>query len=180
MPVAALFGSSLARPDDRCCVLAERLGHGLARLGFHVKTGGYSGVMEAASRGARSGGGEAIGVTVATLASLREPNRHLSQEVREADLIARLRSLITGTDIFFAIECGGPGTLNEVFLVWSMMILGELPDRTIVLVGSGWSELIDTLKTHFAVGESLLSGIHLAPDVEAALDVAAALAGQAT
>jgi uncharacterized protein (TIGR00725 family) len=175
MPVAALFGSSLANPADRCCVIAERLGHGLARLGFHVKTGGYSGVMEAASRGARSAGGVAIGVTVATLANVREPNRHLSHEMREADLIARLRSLIHGTDIFFAIECGGPGTLNEVFLVWSLMILGELPGRTLVLVGAGWAELIEILATHFSIGESQLSGIQLAPNVDLALDYAAAL-----
>jgi uncharacterized protein (TIGR00730 family) len=173
MPVAALFGSSQAHPEDVCCRMAAELGQGLARLGYDLKTGGYWGVMEAACRGARSAGGHVVGVTLENLATVRTPNPHLTREIREADLLARLRSLVAESDIFFAVECGGPGTLNEVFLVWSMNILGELPDRPMVLVGSGWTELLEILKSHFAVNDQVLSSIRTAPDVASALKYAA-------
>jgi uncharacterized protein (TIGR00730 family) len=175
MPSAAVFGSSLAASGDRCCILAGQLGEGLARLGYDLKTGGYAGVMEAASRGARACGGHVVGVTLEGLTRVRTPNPHLTREIRETDLFARLRTLVKDTDIFFAVECGGPGTLNEVFLVWSLNVIGELPGRPIVLVGSGWAELLDLLRTRFAVNDALSGSIYLARDVESALDHAARL-----
>src|SRR5512140_2836225 len=175
MPVAALFGSSLAAPGDNCCLMAQELGAGLARLGYTLKTGGYSGVMEAASRGARNAGGDVLGITVETLAGRRRPNAHLTREIREADLLSRLRTLVAGTDLFFALESGGPGPLNEVFVVWAMNILGELSGRPLVLVGSGWNELLAMLRSHFAISDALMTGITIVPDVTAALDFAAEL-----
>ena len=55
----AVFGSSELRETDRAYQLAYRTGQALARAGFSVVTGGYGGVMEAASRGARDAGGRA-------------------------------------------------------------------------------------------------------------------------
>lgn len=177
MPTAALFGSSLARPEDPACRLAADLARGLVRLGFTLKNGGYGGVMEAASRAAREAGGRVIGVTLAADGSARLPNPHLTREMREADLLARLRALVEGTDIFFAVENGGPGTLNEVFLVWSMRLLGEIPGRPIVLVGPGWRPVLDCLRPHLVLRDDAWSLLTLAPDAPRALEIAATVAG---
>ena len=58
----AVFGSSEPLPGQTRYESARALGDGLARAGFGVVTGGYGGVMEAASRGAREAGGTATGV----------------------------------------------------------------------------------------------------------------------
>ena len=44
--------------------LTEKVGAGLARLGFTVMTGGGPGVMEAASRGAKEAGGFTVGCNI--------------------------------------------------------------------------------------------------------------------
>ena len=67
LPAVAVFGSSDPRPGDEAYELARRAGELLARSGWAVLSGGYGGVMEGASRGAREAGGEALGVTVAAL-----------------------------------------------------------------------------------------------------------------
>ncbi len=189
MPVAAVFGSSTALSAERCCIQAYELGRGLARLGFSVKNGGYHGVMEAVSRGVAEAGGEAIGVTLVGLsapepgsgavdAALRTANPHLTLEVSAPDLLDRLRVLVDGTDIFFAMETGGPGTLNEVFLVWAMALIGEIADRPLVLVGSGWPELMSVLEDHFRLGRESQGMVRIVSDVDAALEVAREVAGR--
>lgn len=172
---AAIFGSSTAEPHHSCYRLAHDLAAGLAGLGITVKNGGYDGVMAAASQGAREAGGHVIGVTVARLNGVRPPNRWLTENVGEDDILARLRRLVEGTDIYYAIESGGPGTLNEVFLVWAMMMIGDLGDRPLVLVGAGWPELMATLGAHFDMGRDATRVIRLAPDVPSALAEARAL-----
>jgi len=178
MPTAAVFGSSTAVPEDRCCVHAYELGRGLARLGFAVKNGGYQGVMEAVTKGVVDAGGTAIGVTLTGIGDSRAPTPHLSIEIPSPDLLARLRILTEDTDVFFAMETGGPGTLNEVFLVWAMTILGEIEGRPLVLVGSGWPELVDLLTERFRAGRGLTGALRLAPDVESALAIAERIAGR--
>src|SRR5262249_59027749 len=60
-PCVTVFGSARVRPDDPYYELARKMGAAIARLGFTVMTGGGPGIMEAANRGAKEGGGRAIG-----------------------------------------------------------------------------------------------------------------------
>jgi predicted Rossmann-fold nucleotide-binding protein len=96
----------------------------------------------------------------------------LSREIRAPDLTSRLKTLIHDSDIFYAIESGGPGTLNEVFLVWAMSVLGEISGKPLVLLGEGWSELLSLLCQKFSVPEETMADIAVAADVQAALDYA--------
>ena len=52
-PVVTVFGASLTRRTDPEYAIAERLGSLLARSGYAVMTGGYFGMMEAVSKGAK-------------------------------------------------------------------------------------------------------------------------------
>lgn len=169
MPVAAVFGSSTQPPDAPCCRMARELGGELARLGITVKNGGYLGVMEAVSRGAREAGGEVIGVTLAGLAGRRAANGWLSREIPAASLLRRLEILFEGTDYFFALEGGGPGTLNEVFLAWASGIIGLEPPRPVFLIGRGWPELLVTMERSFDAAPARLPETIVVPDVPAAL-----------
>ena len=63
-PRIAVYGSSTAQEGDETYRMAQELGGALARAGADVVTGGYSGVMEACSRGAHEAGGHVIGITV--------------------------------------------------------------------------------------------------------------------
>ena len=61
--IITVFGSARPRAGEADYEEARRLGGELARRGFQVCTGGYTGVMEAVSRGAKEAGGRTIAIT---------------------------------------------------------------------------------------------------------------------
>ena len=67
--LVVVFGGSEFLPEDPQYQEAHRLGKLLVEGGYRVCSGGYSGIMAAASRGAREAGGDPIGVTCAAFAN---------------------------------------------------------------------------------------------------------------
>src|SRR5687767_12664147 len=84
-----VFGGSRCGPDAAEYREALKLGRLLVEAGFDVCSGGYSGVMEAISRGAHEAGGHVIGVTMEQFKS--PPNRYLKKIEPSADFYARLQ-----------------------------------------------------------------------------------------
>lgn len=118
------------------------MGRLLAEAGFTVATGGYGGVMEAASRGAAEAGGHVVGVTCGLLENWREglaANRWVKEEVKFASLRERLHHLVEFCDAAVALG-GGIGTLSEVALAWSLIQTGEIRPKPLVVVGPLWRE----------------------------------------
>ena len=110
-PVAyiAVVGPGEASSQDLW--LAEAVGAGLADLDAVVVTGGLGGVMEAASRGARSRGGRTLGI-------LPGDDREAANgwvEIAVATGLGELRNglVVRASDALVAIG-GGHGTLSEV------------------------------------------------------------------
>ena len=156
MSSVAVFGSSQIGPGSVAYEKAREMGRLLAQAGFTVVNGGYSGVMEAVSLGAREAGGKAIGVTCATFDRWRpRGNPYLSDVIHAPDLIARLRYLIEHSDAFVVMG-GGVGTLLELFLVWNLLAIGAV-NGPCVLVGAHWRRLLAALE-----GETEIAARHLA------------------
>lgn len=152
----SVFGSSSAGPGDREYELAIKTGAELARAGAIVTTGGYAGVMEAASRAAREAGGQTVGVTLANLEG-RSPNRFLTREIPCPSMYERLNVLIHDSAASVSVG-GGIGTLVEVLLAQQQINLGLLEDHAMVLVGPWWPEQIRTLRKACEITDE-----HLAP-----------------
>lgn len=119
---------------------AREVGRLVASAGWAVMTGGYSGVMEAASRGAVDVDGHAIGVTVTSWSTI--PNDWLTEQRPTADLFERLRMLVSA-DALIAVG-GGIGTLTEVALSWNLRQKGH-DGGPLVLVGEQWRRVVDAL-----------------------------------
>lgn len=148
----AVFGSSEPVEGDPVYEAARATGRLLAASGFVVATGGYGGVMEAASRGAAESGGMTIGVTCSIFAE-RRANRWI-REVRETrDLHERQRVLVELAHGYVVLP-GKSGTLAELTLVWALHRAGSLPRRPVVLLGAGW--------VHFL--RHLVQGAMIEPD----------------
>jgi uncharacterized protein (TIGR00730 family) len=139
----AVFGSSEPREGDPLYALARELGRRLGDAGFDVVSGGYGGVMEAVSRGAREGGGRTVGVLCSWFDG-RERNRFLDDAVDTADLFERTRALIDRADAFVVMD-GKAGTLAELTFLWALHRCGRLPDRPVVLLGDAWTVMVDLL-----------------------------------
>src|SRR6476619_5978819 len=116
--IITIFGGSKCREGDPEYAEAQRVGEMLADAGFTICTGGYAGVMEAASRGAHERGGRVIGVTMNQFKS--EPNRYLNERCSAEHFYERLQRLSTRSVCYVALR-GGMGTVTEMSLVWNKM-----------------------------------------------------------
>lgn len=139
MPIISVFGGSSPLPDSPVYDQARQLGARLAQAGHTVATGGYLGVMEAASRGAAEAGGHVIGVTSTQVASWKDlqVNPWVKEEIAFPTLRERLYHLVAFCQAAIAMP-GGIGTLSEIAFLWSMMQVGELPTKPLIAVGQGW------------------------------------------
>src|SRR5579863_4310173 len=180
--IITVFGSS--RPEDGHSDYAEalELGRTLAESGFAVCTGGYGGVMEAVSRGARESGGRVLAVTSSFFRS--RANRWVQEETRAATWQDRLFELVRLGDGFVACK-GGTGTLVELAVVWEMLNKKAMEQRPFVVLGDFWQPILDRVREvergHASRwGESSDPLVHQAPTpLEAAQFLASRLAGGA-
>ena len=141
--IITVFGSS--RPEDGHADYLEalELGRVLATAGFAVCTGGYRGVMEAVSRGAREAGGRVLAVTSSFFRS--RANRWVEEEMRVATWQERLFELVRLGDGYVACK-GGTGTLVELAVVWEMLNKGAMEQRPFVVLGDFWQPILDRVR----------------------------------
>jgi uncharacterized protein (TIGR00730 family) len=149
----AVFGSSRREESSPYYREAYELGRGLARAGYAVLSGGYHGSMAAVSRGASEAGGRVIGVTCAVFDPL-QPNPWLTEELKAPNLLARLAIMMERADGFVALR-GGIGTLSELALAWSLLQTRTLDGKPLVLMGADWPPILEALKKHTDLGNSI-------------------------
>lgn len=148
--IVTIFGGSKCREGDPEYAQAVRVGELLVDSGFTICTGGYSGVMEAASRGAHERGGRVLGITMNQFKS--EPNRYLTEKVPSEHFYERLQRLITQSVGYIALR-GGMGTVTEVSLVWNKLQTRVLDPRPLVLLGVCWPPIVEEWQRHLAVSD---------------------------
>jgi uncharacterized protein (TIGR00730 family) len=142
--IVTVFGAGRAAPDSALYAQSRELGRALAEAGYAVATGGYGGVMEGVSRGAREAGGHVIGVTCTVVENFRGVTRNpwVVEEVRFDGLRERLYHLIQIGHALVAMP-GGVGTLGEIAAAWNGLQTGEVPRKPLVLVGAQWRQTLD-------------------------------------
>lgn len=163
-----VFGGSRVKAGSTEYEAAVRFGRALAERGFTLVTGGYNGVMEAVSRGAREGGGRALGVTVEVIARTVAPNSFIDEEIQTEALLERIEKLVELASGYVVLP-GGAGTLAELAVVWNLAILGALNDKPIVVVGAGWQQVLRTMIAHLHTVEADMTWLTFVPDADAAV-----------
>ena len=141
--IITVFGSSRPQEGDADYEEARSLGAELAKSGFAVCSGGYGGVMEAASRGAKEAGGKTYGVTADFFK--RNANPWIDVEVRVESWQDRLFELIKLADGFVACK-GGTGTLVELAVVWEMLNKSVIAAKPIAVMGEFWTPVLDRVR----------------------------------
>jgi uncharacterized protein (TIGR00725 family) len=133
--VIAVIGNGRATPE--AAALAEELGKLIVEAGWRLVTGGLGGVMEAASRGARSASGYREGDIVGILpgGDAGAANRYVDIAVPTNMVYARNVLIVTMADAVVAVG-GGAGTLTEIAMAWQ---LGRI---VVGLEIEGWSQTL--------------------------------------
>lgn len=142
----SIFGSSQLVEGDDEYEQTRRLAALLTRDGWRVVSGGYAGVMEAASRGASEAGGHPVGVTVAGWSPRIRANPWVAEEIAAVDLFDRLRHLL-GSEALVAVA-GGVGTLAELALGWNLQQAADAPPRRLIAMGRRWEAMMPVFREH--------------------------------
>lgn len=166
--IVTIFGGSRCGENSAEYKQAKAIGSYLAEAGFTICTGGYLGVMEGASRGAREKGGRVLGIVMNQFKS--EPNRYLTDKVATNHFYERLQNLIDRSVGFIAIR-GGMGTVTEVSLVWNKLQTGVIEKRPLVLLGVCWREVVNSWQKNLVVSDSDVALLDFAATAEEAFQI---------
>jgi uncharacterized protein (TIGR00730 family) len=143
-----IFGSSIPGEDDEQYKFAYKLGASLAKNGFNICTGGYGGIMEAASKGAYDNAGFIYGVTIDLWN--KDPNPYITVEVREQKLFERITKLLELGDAYIILQ-GGTGTLLEFAAVWEFANKNLQQPKPIICHSTMWKEIVNVMNKQMAL-----------------------------
>jgi len=140
-----VFGSARLLPSDPYYVQAETLGTLLSQAGLTVITGGGSGIMEAANRGAYQKGSLSIGLNI-TLPHEQKPNHYQDISLSFRYFFVR-KFMFMKHAIAFAIFPGGYGTLDEMFEALTLIQTQKSEPFPVVLIGKDyWQGLLTWMR----------------------------------
>lgn len=109
-PLIAVIGGSDSAPAE-ALALAEEVGFLIARADAILVCGGLNGVMEAACKGAKRGGGTTVGILPGNDSGTANP--HVDIPIVTAMSTARNAIVVRTGDAIIAID-GSFGTLTEI------------------------------------------------------------------
>ncbi len=155
---ATFFGSARASFEDEIYKDATDLAARLAKKGFAIVTGGSSGVMQAANRGAFEVGGSSVGLNI-TLPDTQPYNPYLTDRFGFDHFFVRKVMLTYASEVYVYFP-GGFGTLDEFFEIVTLVQTKKIRSVPIVLFGKAYWEPL------FAFIETTLYEKHKAIDKE--------------
>ena len=146
-PCVSVFGSARTRPENKYYQQAEEIGYLLTQKGYGVITGGGPGIMEAANKGAKRGGGKSVGLNIEL------PFEQSYNEFIDNDKVLNFDYFFVRKVMFvkyaqgFIVLPGGVGTLDELFEAITLIQTGKIAKFPIVLYGyTYWQGLLDWIK----------------------------------
>src|SRR5919108_2303166 len=172
--VITVIGKSARDANDpvppQALEYAEEVGRLIAERGGVLVTGGLSGVMEAASRGAKRARGLVIGILPGF--DKRDANPYVDIAITTGMGWMRNTLTVRAADAVIMIS-GGIGTLNELTVAYELK-------PTIVLEGTGgWSDRIrDVAYEGKHLEEAKIATLHYAQTPQQAVELAFALAAR--
>ena len=158
-----IYGSARFKEGHLYYELARSIAKALAENGFSVMTGGGPGVMEAANRGAKEGGGVSLGCNI-VLPFEQKLNSYVDTKV-EFEFFFTRKVILRKNSVAYVLMPGGFGTMDEIFEVLTLIQTGKLPARPVVCMGKDYWKHLGTF-----LRETMLKVETISPeDLELAL-----------
>jgi uncharacterized protein (TIGR00730 family) len=171
-PAVSIFGSARIKEGSDEYEAARKVGREFAESGWAVITGGGPGVMEAANRGAKEGGGLSVGFNI-ELPHEQGSNPYLDISYTFKHFYARKVCFVKPAE-GFVIFPGGFGTLDELFEALTLIQTGKAENFPVVLLDTDyWGEMLGWIKTEMLpdgmISEEDLALLHTTDDLEDAV-----------
>jgi uncharacterized protein (TIGR00730 family) len=152
-----VFGSARTGPDDPQYQAARETSRLLAEAGFSIITGAGPGIMEAANRGAKEGGGNSIGCNI-ELPFEQGANPYVDTLVNFRYFFVRKTMFIKYSNAFIIFP-GGFGTLDELFEALTLIQTGKIYQFPVILFGRHyWAGLLRWLSSRVEVEGKISPG----------------------
>ena len=137
------FGAHQTKEGDPMYEDARGLaGKIVEELGYAVLTGGSSGIMEAANRGAFEAGGQSLGLHI-NLPTEQVSNPYITAGIDFRYFFVRKVCLSFAAESYIFYP-GGYGTLDEFFEILTLIQTKKIEQVPVICVGTGyWSKLKD-------------------------------------
>jgi len=132
------FGGARAKPGSGLYESAEELAGKLAKKSFAVITGGSSGIMDAANKGAFEAGGVSVGLNI-NLSEKQSYNEYLTEKFVFDHFFVRKVMLTYASEVYVYFP-GGFGTLDEFFEILTLVQTKKIRKVPIVLFGKKYWE----------------------------------------
>jgi uncharacterized protein (TIGR00730 family) len=157
-PCLSIFGSARTKPGEPYYELTVKTAKLLAKEGFGVITGGGSGIMEAANKGAAEGGGKSVGLNI-ELPFEQHANEFVDKDRNlHFDYFFVRKVMFTKYSQAFIMMPGGFGTLDEFFEVATLIQTRKMLQVPLVLIGKDyWHGLLEWLKKTVQQKEKYIS-----------------------
>ena len=173
-PAVTLFGSARLPEGHRFYEAARATGRRFAERGWAVITGGGPGLMEAANRGAKEGGGLSVGFNI-HLPHEQDSNTYLDISYTFDHFYARKVCFVKPAE-GFVIMPGGFGTLDELYEALTLVQTGKVLHFPIVLFDTGhWAKMLDWVRDHLLENGLISPGdvdlLSITDDVEEAVEI---------
>lgn len=141
----AIFGYADAKPGDVLFEQVIQVAYALAKAGYTIVDGGGSGVMRAASNGAKLAGGKVIAVTLhskeLTHFEGQDPYNKFDYEIETKSYVERTLTLMKEGQIYVVFQ-GGTGTISEFGMAWGLARLYFGHHKPLILFGDFWHRII--------------------------------------
>lgn len=146
-PCVSIFGSARTKEDHPYYTLTEEIAYKITLTGFGVISGGGPGIMEAANKGARKGGGKSVGLNI-ELPFEQTENPYIDRDkLINFDYFFVRKLMFVKYAQGFIVMPGGFGTLDEFFEAMTLIQTQKIGKFPVVLVGKKyWAGLIDWIK----------------------------------
>lgn len=157
-PCVSIFGSARTKATSPHYALAEEIAFKITQQGYGVITGGGPGIMEAANKGARRGGGKSVGLNIEL------PFEQFANPYIDHDKMLMFDYFFVRKVMFmkyaqgFIVLPGGFGTLDELFEAITLIQTGKIGRFPIVLVGHlYWDGLLSWVKQQMLTEHAYIS-----------------------
>jgi uncharacterized protein (TIGR00730 family) len=146
-PCVSIFGSARTKLSNNDYKLTVEISKKIVENGYGVISGGGPGIMEAANKGAKIGGGASVGLNILL------PHEQGSNPFIDKDKLIDFHYFFVRKVMFvkysqgFVVMPGGLGTLDELFEAMTLIQTEKIEKFPIVLVGKEyWNGLVNWLK----------------------------------